>query len=485
MSLLLKKPDSANIRTFLDKICPISGQCIAFGLETEKMRRYFNNYHLSHIDKTAIKRIGAESANGFVLEVPLVKDNYKLYTILKSAKTYNSDNLFYEALVGLYVNKKNAIFPCFLETYGVYNWPTSEMYLASIEGENAELNQLKPHKLKYDYLFNSKVVVNSCNYAKYMCVLIQHIHNARSLGDHVSKFKKNEAFFTFHLPQYLYQVYCPLAMMSNEFTHYDLHDNNVVLYTVGSELGSKTHKADGEVPNNGQYITMKYHYPNGDVVEFNTFDIVKILDYGRCYFKENDKYNSSTFLQLLRESMKESNRNGSSNSSRYGYADHECPNSSYSILEDEIPEGSFHYICSNKRNKSHDLRLAKLIWHKPDKYCGPGCALQNILSAIFYEDTYLINKGKVDNREGTKEVTERSYTKLNDMKDGKSIRNVEDMHLALKDLIMTVPHFNEMNKKLFEKYTKIGEMNIWLDGSRSLQYTVAEEVIGTNASPIA
>jgi hypothetical protein len=84
-----------------------------------------------------------------------------------------------------------------------------------------------------------------------------------------------------------------------------------------------------------------------------------------------------------------------------------------------------------------------------------------------------VNKeGKTDNQHGTQEVTEQSYKGFSKLKEETSIRNVEDMHWALKDLIMTTPHFQAMNQTLFEGHTKIGEMNVWLDGSRSLQYTV-------------
>jgi len=33
-------------------------------------------------------------------------------------------------------------------------------------------------------------------------------------------------------------------------------------------------------------------------------------------------------------------------------------------------------------------------------------------------------------------------------------------------------YFQQMNTELFKTYQKIGEMNIYMDGSKSLQYTV-------------
>ena len=482
ISSFLEKPDSVKIRSYLNTVCPNSGQCVVFGVGTEKLRKYFQDYSWSLVDKDAVKKIGASSNNGFVFEVPFVRDNYTVYAVLKNAKDKDSDNLFYEALVGLYVNKKNYIFPCFLETYGLYQWPDTSpdfhnrAYQFSKGNANmkrlVELDKLVPKKLSYDAFFHDPTFIYStCKNAQFGSVLIQHIHNARSLHSYMKDLRGSQAFLTFHLVQYLYQVYAPLGMLSDEFTHYDLHTDNVILYTVGSEQSgqisnsSNSSNSSGGVPHHGKFITMKYHYPNGDVVTFNTFDIVKILDYGRCYFKQSDQINSQTYYETLTKSITKFRGTG------------QCANDSYSILEDEDPEGSFHYICSNKRNKSHDLRLAAMIWHTPGKYKGTerteDNGLRTILASMFYEDTYLVNKkGKPDNQHGTQEVTEQSYNGLSKLQEETSIRNVEDMHWALKDLIMTTPHFRAMNQTLFQGHTKIGEMNVWLDGSRSLQYTV-------------
>jgi hypothetical protein len=491
ISSFLEKPDVVRIRKSLGTICPNSGQCVLFGLETQKMRRYFNDYDFSLVDKNGVKTIGGKSANGFVLEIPFVKDNYKAYAVLKNTIDKDNDNLFYEALVGLYVNKKNYIFPCFIETYGLYQWPETDpkFYERAIkfsEGnqekkELVALDKLVKKKLSYKSFFHDPTFINStCDNARFGCVLIQHIHSSGTIKTYMNTLKRLDTmklFYDVHLPQYLYQVYAPLGMLSDEFTHYDLHDENVILYTMRSKPEPSNRnrdeaiamiKADG-VLNNGEYITMKYHYPDGEVVSFNTFDIAKILDYGRSYFKESEKINSSTYYQKLTESIKSSQEP----SKRRGRGLGKCANESYNILEDEEPEGSFHYICTNKRNKSHDLRLVAMIRHVINQYKGtePEKGLRDILEAIFYEDTYQINQGSSDRREGTQEVIVPSYTGLETLKPHESIRNVEDMHLALKDLIKT-EDYQTMNQQLFKPYKKIGEMKIWLDGSQSLQYTV-------------
>ena len=464
-----------------------------------------------------IRKLGGDSANGFIFEIPLVKDGYKVYTVLKNAKTADADNLFYEGLVGLYVNKKNYIFPCFVETYGIYlwkDWDTHKNALRYSKGDPTnppELDKLRNQRKLFSYkgfFENTEFVFQTCDYAQLGAVLVQHIHKARSIDGFVNEFKGNKAFCTFHLPQYLYQVYAPLGMLSNEFNHYDLHTDNVVLYRIGNEQANRDRLREievGGVPNNGQYITMHYHYPGDEVVSFNTFDIAKIIDYGRSYFSDTDEknkktYSSHTYHQFLRSAIeandaKRTTKHLPSDREEGDYTKEQCHNLSYDELEDEGIYGSYHYICSNKRNKSHDLRLVSIIrknllneyrdkdndddddqkkkWVATyfDDNNEEGKLVKKILEALYYKDEYRVNRGQKDSGYGTPEVDGLTYNGLDTLESEASIQNVEDMHMALKDLLKT-EYFQQMNTELFKTYQKIGEMNIYMDGSKSLQYTV-------------
>jgi hypothetical protein len=469
------------------------------------------------VDKSQeIDILGGDSTNGFILEIPLAKDGYKVYTVLKNSRNADADNLFYEGLVGLYVNKKNYIFPCFVETYGIYQWTTWESHRDAIKygkGETTNPPALdKLHKLRkvfsYKFFFeDTKFVFNTCDFAQLGAVLVQHIHKARSIDGFVNEFKGNKAFCTFHLPQYLYQVYAPLGMLSNEFNHYDLHTDNVVLYRLGNEQANRDRLREiavGGVPNNGQYITMHYHYPDDEVVSFNTFDIAKIIDYGRSYFSDTDEknkktYSSHTYHQFLRSAIeandaKRTTKHLPSDRKKGDYTKRQCHNLSYDELEDEGIYGFSHYICSNKRNKSHDLRLVSIIRKKLlneyrdkdnddddqkkkwvatyfDDNNEEGKLVKKMLEALYYKNEYQRNRGYKDEGYGTPEVDGLTYNGLDTLESEASIRNVEDMHLALKDLLKT-EYFQQMNTELFKTYQKIGEMNIYMDGSKSLQYTV-------------
>jgi hypothetical protein len=242
---------------------------------------------------------------------------------------------------------------------------------------------------------------------------------------------------------------------------------------------------------------MHYHYPDGEVVSFNTFDIAKIIDYGRSYFSDTDDknkktYSSHTYHQFLRSAIeanddKRKTTNLKSNRKKGDYTKRQCHNLSYDELEDEGIYGSYHYICSNKRNKSHDLRLVSMIRKKLlneyrdtdlkwvatyfDDKNEEGKLVKKMLEALYYKDEYRVDRGKKDNGYGTPEVDGLTYNGLDTLESEASIQNVEDMHMALKDLLKT-EYFQQMNTELFKTYQKIGEMNIYMDGSKSLQYTV-------------
>ena len=59
-------------------------------------------------------------------------------------------------------------------------------------------------------------------------------------------------------------------MMRNIFTHYDLHQDNILICYLGMF----------------KYIKMHYHYANKNTIFFNTCYIPKIIDYGRCHFHD-------------------------------------------------------------------------------------------------------------------------------------------------------------------------------------------------------
>jgi len=430
---LFEKPKTIRQANFLKTICSDSGQCISFGLEIDRIKQFFHQFDIPspYIEKDLVRQIGAPSENGFVTEIPYKKESYHAYTILKSAKDKKADNLFYEALVGLYINKKNKIYPCFLETYQIYYYSVSEVYRKMEKDEwitNDEYKTIKKMVKQYNYkeMFQSKQIDGSCKYSKFLCLQIQHLKPALSLQHLLEKLKHVEEFFTVHLVSILYQLYCPLAFLSDEFTHYDLHTNNVLIYNPNKLMN--------------KYVKMVYHYPDNTTVEIKSTFIAKIIDYGRSFFYDKEE---SIHPKMLYYKLCNTKDCQPFCGEEVGYVQ----------LQSEVIPGSFHYISSQQRNKSHDLRLANTIWNTPGKYNGENSnPLRIILSKIKYMEKY-----------GTPEIVETGSLE--------NIYNVEDMHLALKNLILNEPYFKKKSDEIHSKMEQLGELHVWVDGSKPMTYT--------------
>lgn len=430
---LFNKPESVRQAKYLKNVCSDSGECVIFGLERERIQKFFDNFKLTTglINIKQIKQLGAPSANGFVTEIPYKKENYKAYAVLKSAIDKDSDNLYYEALVGLYLNKKGLIHPCFLDTYNIFYYNNTHTYNSFRDKKITDsglLNNINPLLDKYNYenMFSEEKISKSCIDSKYLCILIQHLKNADTLYEYMKKYKAEENFFTVFLVNILFQVYCPLSSLSDEFTHYDLHAGNVLIYQPSAM--------------NKRHVKMIYHYPDDSIVEFNTYGIAKIIDYGRSYFKdEKQNVDSQSFHKNLCKSKK---------------CEHCGHDNGYSVLQKEDYPGSFYHISSHTRNQSHDLRLANSIYNTPGKFSGTSSKhFRELLSKVTYEDNF-----------GTPEKLGYNYYQTG------TIKNVNDMHFALKDFILNQEHFKEKNDILFQNSAQMGEIHTWVDGSKPMQY---------------
>jgi len=80
----------------------------------------------------------------------------------------------------------------------------------------------------------------------------------------------------------LYQIYMPLATLASEFTHYDLHIGNVLIYELKKD----------------EYIDYEYNF-NGDIVKFKCRYIAKIIDYGRAFFDDPSVVSSQSIKKMV------------------------------------------------------------------------------------------------------------------------------------------------------------------------------------------
>ena len=249
---------------FLNSICSDSGVCIAFNEEASKIKKFFNQFTDFTYLNGNIKKIGATSANGFLYELAYMRQGYKAYAILKSTMAYDNDNLMYEYFVGNAINTFAKQVPCFVETYGLFEYPDQAAWLklkkATPDKENVLKNQLA---LQVAPTFND--LGSGCSKAKYQCILIQHLKDSLELGTWVRQNKGD--FANKEMMSIFYILYFSLRLLVGQFTHYDLHAGNVLLYRP-SETG---------------YINYVFH-ENKRVVKFKCRFIPKIIDYGRSFY---------------------------------------------------------------------------------------------------------------------------------------------------------------------------------------------------------
>ena len=270
--------------------------CLAFGTFSQEIKSYFagfNNFKYA----TAVRLIGKKSENGFVNEIEYEReglhtdsrrdpseadtsetDTYKSYAILKSTKNLLADNLMYEYRVGQYINTFNRVYPCFLETYGLLKYKTDQDW-EKLASDNVETD---PHE-RVEFLKGLAIqpldYSAACTESRNLAILIQHFNNFYALNDIVS----DQDFFQKELMYVLFQLYIPLAQMKYTFTHYDLHLNNLYVYE----------------PAPGKYI--QYHYylvPGMPPVSFKSKYMLKIIDYGSSYFKDEDE-DSQTLIDKI------------------------------------------------------------------------------------------------------------------------------------------------------------------------------------------
>ena len=402
---------------FLNAVCPSSGVCIAFGKETTKIKEFFNNF-VNRQYRDSTKKL-QEGENGEIYEYIYERLKYKAYTIVKMSKSVTADNLMYEYFAGLYINSVYKKFPCFLETYGLSTSPIV-MY-KNIEFNNYTIDSF--NDLKILELLNI-----ACKSPKNISIQIEHIHNPITLENkmHNLLFWKNDIIAV------LFQIYYALSSLKNNFTHYDLHTSNVLLYE----------------PIKHKYMMFHYHLPNGQIVRFASRYIAKIIDYGRSYFQDPKINSNYIFSKLCDPLATDCNAPGMKCGSQKGF----------SWLEAGKATKQNYYINSRIRNMSHDLRLLYIL---KQKY------LKNI-NVIRQEFTNVNMKAQIGhfftnitytNEYGTKEVIKG--------KAPAKIMNVNDAYEVLKKICLTTD-FEDMNQEyvvtdFLAADSKIGDLHIYHD----------------------
>ena len=243
---------------YLKYHCPESGECLILGKNRKEILQLFNGFKNFDYSDKILTPIGSPSLNGIVHEVRFKHRNYVSYAILKTSKSTTSDNLVYEYLMGLFLNKINNLLPTYLETYSIFHC-TPEFHKNLNERVRIEPGDIVPLNIG-----NRELLKLGCLKPQYNQIMIQHVKNAESL---LSKLKDRE-FLKNDLMNVLFQVYAALYYLRGRFTHFDLHANNILL--------QKPFKTG----------VIEFHF--GDTV-FHSAYVVKIIDYGRSECKYTPK----------------------------------------------------------------------------------------------------------------------------------------------------------------------------------------------------
>lgn len=353
----MKQTTSKRRARFLTAKCSDSGLCYALGKYRAEIHRFFNGFVNFDYVAPPIVAIGSPSANGFVKSIRYERLGYSAYAILKSSMKASADNLAYEYMVGMYLVKMGNRFPCFVQTYGLYYYKTHDQWMHANGAVRMRPNVLRDSlELKTTKRnLNAAIHDDVCSSSRYAAILIQHFPNVTTLGEYMHQMSYDGRdwcnFSIKELIYILYQIYLPLSVMSKVFTHYDLHDNNVLLYQ----------------PKPGKYVQYHYHLKN-ETLKFKSKFIAKMIDYGRSFYKDTE-VNGLSSTDILKRTcvLVDCNDN------------EDCGNhSGFRYLSNTLDQ-STHYMSSAECNPSADLRLLHLVNETFNEYgvnagqgdCGP------------------------------------------------------------------------------------------------------------------
>ena len=416
----LRKYEPTIRSKFLQSVCSDSGVCIAFGTHADAIRKHFDDFDNFKLLSKPLKSIGAVSANGFVKELTYEHKGYVANAILKSSANPRSDNLLYEAVVGLFLNKVSKYLPCFVETYGLYEYTDPLVYKMLMRDKLTQPDSIKDGLKRIatkNRDIRQSMIADSCKNSTSISVLIQHLKGVETVKEKC----KSRSFVRNDLVYVLFQVYMALNTLSGSFTHYDLHNENVLVYE----------------PVKGKYIEYHYHLADGTEFTFKSPYIAKIIDYGRSYYK----YSSGNGAGKFRDTMcgvcvKPACGNGSG----YGWLNHEQTAHSY-------------FISSANYHPSHDLRLLKIV----GKTTGMEPGLQNLLKRVVYG----VGLTKDNKPFGT---TPKKISGL-----PRYINNITDAYNAILKYARTPDIVERNNDGYTKESNKLGDLHIYTDG-RTMKY---------------
>ena len=398
----------------LHRACKDSSICLVLGNPVEGDLKIFFDQFINFRFLVQVKKIGEASVNGFVHELKYTHRGYDAYAIIKSSQNSRADNLMYEYRVGQYINTKVKIFPCFVETYGLFSYTSEDNWEYNKNTDNIPVPLFKAHiePIQYDLGL-------ACRKSKHMAVIIQHLKNATVIEDVL---QLDYSIYASNLFAILYQIYFPLSFM--DFTHYDLHHRNVLLYT----------------PDPAKYIHYHYHHPDGRVVSFKSIYVAKIIDYGRCYFNDGVETSNHVYNALCATPS-------CNTAARCG------TNVGFKLFKTPVNNAANFFVQTSERNVSHDLRYIKMV-----NYFIPNALYRH--SSANARDRHI--KTEMYRFFKIPFIYTTEYGTLSAASCTPYICNVSDAVLAVEATIQNI--LPQVDDLFFNGLTKLGDMHIYSDG---------------------
>jgi hypothetical protein len=162
--------------------CDDSALCLAFGKDNNMIKELFNNFG-SFDNVKNIEKIGDKSANGLIFELTYINKDLEYISncILKSSSSNYADNLYYEYIVGLFINKLNNCYPCFLETYRIFKYNDLSSRNIILSKKKLNNNYLTTSLRDITLMSPTDLLQQSCLFPEFICILIQSINTKTTL----------------------------------------------------------------------------------------------------------------------------------------------------------------------------------------------------------------------------------------------------------------------------------------------------------------
>lgn len=198
--------------------------------------------------------------------------------VMKASLQDKADNLYYEYAVGmLCLNRWTQQFPVFPTIYDLFHFRSAA---SKEQATRARAGDLMRDLVREGVrgpadLLRTPFWAAACARSGRAVLVMENIHPALTLSRYL---RDDPLRMGPALLGVLLQLYLPLALLDREFTHYDLHDANVLLQRLGEE--------------EDDWVHLIVHLPPDlrcagvpAVVSCVVPFVTRLIDFGRCYFR--------------------------------------------------------------------------------------------------------------------------------------------------------------------------------------------------------